>query len=166
VTLTTSSPSGAIDSVVAVRLAWILPGLVVVLNGLTLALGWGRPELPRWPAFGPSDLVWAVGTSAAASIGSLIAARRPRNPVGWLAGACILLIVVRRFAATYAYRALGAGGDLPGAAAADWVTAWAAVPVLVLLAFVFLLFPDGGLPPAVSLCQLSFSSTSSRSRSW
>jgi hypothetical protein len=90
-------------------------------------------------------LVSAVPMVSAAAVGTLVAARRPGNPVGWMLLAIFLFAAAP--AAEYArldYRVHH--GTLPfGGAAVVLGEAW---PVfLVLLVVLLWLFPDGRLPP-------------------
>ena len=74
----------------------------------------------------------------------LVASRRPRNPIGWLALTAFLALSASTFCTSYALRAVyAAPGSLPGARAALWAgdSLWA-VPV-GMVAFLFLLFPTG-----------------------
>jgi signal transduction histidine kinase len=82
------------------------------------------------------------------TLGALIAARRPRNPIGWmfLAGSVLFGLVIA--ATEYADRALAAdGGSEHGVVWAAWVTNWGWPLALGLLGgFTPLLFPNGRLP--------------------
>jgi hypothetical protein len=97
---------------------------------------------------GPNGLVALAFTAVimvpAVGVGTLLAARRPRNPLGWLLLAIFLLAVAR--AGDYAiidYRMHH--GTLPlGSVAVVLLTIW---PVwLVLIAIMLGVFPDGVLP--------------------
>ena len=86
---------------------------------------------------------------AFATVGSLVASRRPANPIGWLLLAFGSVAAFNFFAGKYAFYALVTHPDsLPGA---EWV-AWVAVaiwhPGFGLFVFAFLLFPHGKLPSA------------------
>jgi hypothetical protein len=76
---------------------------------------------------------------AFAGVGALVAAREPRNAVGWLflsIGGCIAVTL-----ACIQYVALG----FPGARWAEWVSEWVSTGPLIQMPFVLLLFPDGKL---------------------
>jgi hypothetical protein len=78
--------------------------------------------------------------------GALIAARRPRNPVGWLLLMGGLVAELGELSGPYGFRALVADpGSLPGGGFASWFfqTAWI-VPVCAFPPL-FLLFPTGRL---------------------
>jgi hypothetical protein len=109
-----------------------------------LLMGWIALEpfvLPHTALSTVADVPMVV---AFASVGALIAARRPANPIGWLCLLFALLLAIWQFGAAYAGFAPIAG--LPGAALAAWV-GWLAGPAYALLFFFLpLLFPDGRLP--------------------
>ena len=76
---------------------------------------------------------------AFAGVGALVAAREPRNAVGWLflsIGGCIAVTL-----ACIEYVALG----FPGARWAEWVSEWVSTGPLIQMPFVMLLFRDGNL---------------------
>ena len=76
----------------------------------------------------------------------LVASRRPRNPIGWLALTAGLVLAASTFCTSYALHAIYvAPGSLPGARAALWfVNSFALVPIGTVV-FLFLLFPTGRL---------------------
>ncbi len=109
----------------------------VPIDGLTHQTGPGGPVID-W-------LVTAVPMVSAAAVGTLVAARRPGNPIGWM----LLAIFLFAAAPTAEYAMLDYRmhhGTLPfGAAAVVLGEAW---PVfLVLLVVLLWLFPDGRPPP-------------------
>jgi hypothetical protein len=127
-------------------LAWALWVLVV----LGLAAGFWLEVLLRWA--GRSDpLDTAVGptvaTVSAATVGAVLAGRRPRHPVGWLLLACGLSLSAAGVAGGYAPYGLQARtGALPAAA---WVAMYypaTALVALALLGLVLLLTPTGSPP--------------------
>ena len=81
-------------------------------------------------------------------VGAVVAARRPRNPLGWIF--CVIglsygLTVTGEAYAIYALRT--APGSLPGGGLMSWLGNWALAPGLgLLMTFALLLFPDGRLP--------------------
>jgi hypothetical protein len=131
--------------------AWVLWALTML--GI-LVIAWldrlsrqaGRPELAQLTLAG--DLVGPVlATLSAATIGAVLAARRPRHPVGWLLLACGLSIVASGVAAAYAaYGLLARPGALPAAHAV--ARYWPATSVIAqtAISFVLLLTPTGSLP--------------------
>jgi len=80
--------------------------------------------------------------AAYATVGALVASRRPRNAVGWLLCAVGLATAVEAFTDTYAPYAEDM--DLVGAEAADFL--YGINPGALLAIFVPLVFPDGRLP--------------------
>jgi N-terminal 7TM region of histidine kinase len=127
-------------------LAWALWALVV----LGLAAGFWREALLR-RAGRPDPLDTAVGptvaTVSAATVGAVLASRRPRHPVGWLLLVCGLSLSAAGVAGGYApYGLQVRPGALPAAA---WVAMYypaTALAPLVLLSLVLLLTPTGSPP--------------------
>jgi hypothetical protein len=130
-------------------LAWAL--WVLVLLGLAVAL-WldhllrqaGRPDLVSTDA---DAVPYVLALVSAATVGAVVASRRPRHPVGWLLlGLGLSVIALGTSDAYAAYGLLARPGSLPAAR-------WAAVYVDVswatrstLLGFILLLPPTGSLP--------------------
>jgi signal transduction histidine kinase len=98
-------------------------------------------------SIGTSDLPSFLSAIVAAVLGTLIASRRPRNPIGWL-----LLAISASQAVSISATFLAIRGLLAGAAAGGWVGAsawianWSGVLGSMLLGFLVLFFPDGHLP--------------------
>jgi hypothetical protein len=131
-----------------VWLAWALAGLTV----LTLV-----------PAFWLGELVWSTGweprpsnatlgavllvTVSAATVGALVASRRPAHPVGWLLlGVGLGLVVTELIQAYVDYGLLARPGSLPGA---RYLAGFVYSTVLIWVScagFVLLLTPTGKLP--------------------
>jgi MFS family permease len=87
-------------------------------------------------------------TAGFALVGALIAARRPRNPIGWLCLGFGLAGGSQVAAYSYAIHGLiTEPGSLPGAQFAAWWAGWAASPVFSFLTSLLpLLFPTGRPP--------------------
>jgi hypothetical protein len=127
-------------------LVWALWVLVVL--GLAVSL-WLEDLLRRAGRADPLDT--AVGPTvamvSAATVGAVLAGRRPRHPVGWLLLAFALSLTANGVAGVYAPYGLQARpGTLPGAA---WVAMY--YPATALVAFaclglVLLLVPTGSPP--------------------
>jgi FtsH-binding integral membrane protein len=111
-----------------------------------------------WPAANgksPSELVFnhhAIGIVTAiglAALGAMIAARQPRNPIGWLMSLAALLLGV--FSFTQQYAPLAMAESLPGADLASWLATWTNLPgIAITITFVFL------LPPGVERQQIKW----------
>jgi signal transduction histidine kinase len=122
--------------------AWSLALLsfALVLAGAVLHL------LNRPVSTGSITGWWLTNAVAAIGFGlpgALVAARRPRSPIGWVLLAVSLGHALTIAGREYAVHALVHGG--PAAAWAVWVGTWSWLDI-GLLAIVFALFPDGRLP--------------------
>jgi hypothetical protein len=130
-------------------LAWALWALVV----LSLALNWwqdrllrqaGRPDLAPVGAGVVAPILAAV---SAATVGAVLASRRPRHPVGWLLLAFALSANASGVAEAYAdYGLLARPGTLPAARYAALYLPITVVTALASLGFVLLLTPTGSFP--------------------
>jgi len=134
---------------VARRLAWALWLLVVV--GLA-AIFWfdqllrrvGRPDLV---SLGADAVPYLLGMMSAATVGAVLAGRRPRHPVGWLLLALGLSVIALGLCDAYAsYGLLARPGSLPAArwAAVYQDASW--ILLTTLIGFILLLTPTGSLP--------------------
>jgi hypothetical protein len=128
-------------------LAWLLWALV--LAGLAAAL-WldqllrraGRPEL----AFRAHELLFVAAMVGMATVGAVLAGRRPRHPVGWLMLALALAVTMDGVTDSYArYGLVARPGAVPAVAhlraLGDTFVLWPAC-----LGFILLLTPTGSLP--------------------
>ena len=136
----------------AARLAWALWGLAMFALVCAawldhLAREAGRPDLGVLDA---AALTVAASHLALATVGAVIASRRPRHPVGWL----LLLTFGVLGQASFALVGYADYGLLarPGALPAAWLAARcfpaAAVAAFACLGFILLLTPTGSLPSA------------------
>jgi signal transduction histidine kinase len=83
---------------------------------------------------------------AVPALGLVLAYKRPRNRIGWLFLGAGLAAGLWAFSTSYAHHALVAvPGSLPAGRTFAWLSNWIFVIGVALLAFVFLLFPDGQL---------------------
>src|SRR6266540_4262472 len=138
----------------AVHLAWFLWALAVTLQGLALLLwaGSGFPPGPNQPDDRLiSGLLRGLGQLSLAggwTIGAVIAARRPNNPIGWLvcAAGCIsgYSTIVQAYV-EYA-RTVGHIAPFGDGAVVAWVDGWLGVVGTALIGPILLLLPDGQLP--------------------
>jgi hypothetical protein len=129
-------------------LAWGLAGLTVLslvpvswLAELVWSTGWE----PR-PATAPLGAV-GLATVSTATVGALVASRRPRHPVGWLLLGVGLALQGSLLVQSYVdYGLLARPGSLPGA---RYLAGFAYSTVLIWVSwagFVLLLTPTGRLP--------------------
>jgi hypothetical protein len=141
----------------AARLAWSLWGLSLALAAggvLVGAYGGVYRRSAQIPAVLAdlhssvgSDLVFALWILVFTTMGALVAARRWRNPVGWLLLAEGLVWDVQLFAQGYAAAALFTHpGTLPGGELVLWVIGWwLYIAANFLVFFLVLLLPTGRL---------------------
>ena len=127
-------------------LAWGLAGLILlVLAGALVLLAFNARVMPpgKIGTYGFATVAVVVY----AGIGGLIAARIPRNPIGWLLCLLGLALAASMFLEQYGLRGLAtAPGSLP---AVRQITAFGASTTLLAgapLIILVLLFPDGHLP--------------------
>jgi hypothetical protein len=94
------------------------------------------------------ELGWRIGYGSFATVGAVIASRRPRNVLGWVLCAVGLSSAVAGFAQDYAsYALLGRKEWLPGGLVLGWLGSWPWYLAFgLILTFLPLLFPDGQLP--------------------
>ncbi|MGN6795320.1 MAG: ATP-binding protein [Streptosporangiaceae bacterium] len=119
------------------RLATGLLLLTVAALAAAAAFGVSAHDLADGFAFTPVLLAFAI-------VGAFVAARRPRNPIGWL-----FLAEGLSFAAGVATSAYAADATSLGVSpVADWAEWIGAIPgeLGFLFALAILLFPDGALP--------------------
>jgi hypothetical protein len=128
-------------------LAWVLWALAIVGLVVTVWLDQllrrtGRPELV---VLVPSAIAPLLGTVSTATVGALVAGRRPAHPVGWLLLAFGLSLGAA--GVTVAYTNYGVAH--PGAPAAGLVALYVPTTIVTAIAcnaFVLLLTPTGSLP--------------------
>jgi hypothetical protein len=131
-------------------LAWALWGLAMLglavvpwMDRLTIRAG--RPDLAQ---FSGGSLVGPVlAMLSAATVGAVLASRRPRHPVGWLLlGFALSLTASGVIAAYVAYGLLARPGALPAAHVLARYYPATGSAALALLSLVLLLTPTGSLP--------------------
>ena len=122
--------------------SWVLSILFAATALAIMFLGWSAEVPPHetMPVLFPVVLATVFAT-----VGALVASRRPKNSVGWIMCAIGMLFASNGLAGSYAAHALYSGSEpMPGAAFAAWANVWTgSIPLLPLL---LLLFPDGRLP--------------------
>jgi hypothetical protein len=129
--------------------AWALWALAIL--GLAV-IAWldhlvrqaGRPDLAQLSAGGAAPVLAVV---SAATVGAVLASRRPAHSVGWLLLALGLSLNASGVAAAYAnYGLLARSGALPAARSVALSLPATVVTALACLGFVLLLTPTGSLP--------------------
>src|ERR671911_2561837 len=130
---------------VATRLAWSLWAISVALTALSLLL---LALIRSHP--GTHIFDWWLGNSLVvidATVGAVVASRRPENPVGWLLCLSGVATSTSTFASQYAIYALLARPDsLPAGEAMAWIAARALPIMNGVQVFYLLLFPTGRFP--------------------
>ena len=129
----------------AAWLAWSLWGLALTLTALALlllALNLSHPDTHIYDYwFGNTTVV------ITATVGAIVASRRPENPVGWLLCLSGVADSISHFCAQYAIYALLARPDSPPAGEAFvWIETWIPFITIGFGLFTILLFPTGRLP--------------------
>jgi hypothetical protein len=131
-------------------LAWALWALAIL--GLPV-IAWldhlsrqaGRPDLAQLS--GGSVVAPVLAAVAAATVGAVLATRRPRHPVGWLLLVLGLALNASGVAAAYtAYGLVARPGALPAAGGVARCYLALILAALLALSFVLLLTPTGSLP--------------------
>ena len=130
-------------------IAWLTLGIALLVTTVGLALvvlNFGTP-LPPGVSSVLSDAALILAFLPYAVVGALIVSRQPANRIGWLFLVSGLLMGVGLTAFEYAiYGDLTNPGSLPGTSWALQTSRWVSFIPFLTYAFLFLLFPDGGLP--------------------
>jgi hypothetical protein len=130
-------------------LAWALWALVMLGGSVIVWLDQllrqaGRPYLTLLNA---SGLTTGLAVVSAATVGAVLASRRPAHPVGWLLLVLGAWLVVNGVTYGYAnYGLLAQPGALPAAAHVAAASAGITVPMPVCIGLILLLTPTGSLP--------------------
>jgi hypothetical protein len=129
----------------ASRVAWSLCAFTLAVGAASLIIVHLSRTAPVRGVIGfrGFDGVLAI---AFASVGAVVAARRPSNPVGWLLLAFGVFNAPVSLLQQYAYFALiGRADPLPGGAVAAWLQEVIGVGLGALFVMLLLLFPTGRL---------------------
>jgi hypothetical protein len=136
----------------AAGLAWVLWTLVMLGLAMVpwmdrLLIRAGRPDLTQLV---PGSIVGpVVAVLSAATVGAVLASRRPRHPVGWLLLGFALSLTAAGVITSYViYGLLARPGALPAAHAVARYYPATGAAALGLLSLVLLLTPTGSLPSA------------------
>jgi hypothetical protein len=124
-------------------LAWCTWVLYVVIATMTLLL-----QIRDDPSAWLNDMFDALILLAFATVGSLIASRRPENPIGWIFCISTLLWALGSLMQEYAvYALITVPGSLPAGALLGVIGHWiGGIGWFLMLTFLLLLFPNGHLP--------------------
>jgi hypothetical protein len=124
-------------------LAWCIWVLYVVIAIVTLLL-----QIRDDPSAWLNDMFDALILLAFATVGSLIASRRPENPIGWIFCISTLLWALGSLMQEYAvYTLITVPGSLPAGALLGVIGHWiVGIGWFLMLTFLLLLFPNGHLP--------------------
>lgn len=124
------------------NLAWVVWTVAISLVAGALVLGLANRSVA--PLY---EVTSTIITPTFATLGALIASRRPGNVIGWIFLASGVFGGVNMFYGQYAIVALAPDGPtLPGGALAAWFATLAQNASVVFILFLVLLFPDGMLP--------------------
>jgi hypothetical protein len=134
----------------AARLAWSLWGLAILGLASGGVLGYLNRQIPREESV-LLGVAFGLVALALATVGALVASRRPENPIGWIfLGLAVAICVGGGFADGYAvYGLLNEPGSLPAARLFAWLAHFVIEGGGLLLGsfvIVMLLFPDGRPP--------------------
>ena len=127
--------------------ALVMLGLAVVPWMDRLMIRAGRPDLAVWV---PGTVVGpVVAVLSAATVGAVLASRRPRHPVGWLLLGFALSLTASGVIFSYVtYGLLARPGALPAVHLVARYYPATGAAALALLSLVLLLTPTGSLPSA------------------
>ena len=104
----------------------------------------GRPELAP---LGDSGVPYLLGMVSAATVGAVVASRRPRHPVGWLLLALGLTVAANGVIYGYTnYGLLARPGSLPAADDLADISNGSLLALAAFLGFILLLTPTGSPP--------------------
>src|SRR5215207_9980533 len=140
---------GGMSHRTAAWLAWSLWAMCVVLLALALLLDFLTDEsviIPGGRGSPSVAVITGVLSLAYPTVGALIAARLPTNPIGWIFCGVGLLYTAQRFSTAYADYALLENLAFPGGEYVAWFSGLIDFegPILAGV-FLMLLFPDGRL---------------------
>jgi hypothetical protein len=127
----------------ATRLAWALWALILVIQAAGLVF-YGLAGNSSSANLVSAGIVAFFVFQLFATVGAVIAARRPENPIGWLFLAVPLLTGLANTSGGYIELATERG--LGGAVAVAVAFGWTWLAALGVAAVIILLFPDGRLP--------------------
>jgi hypothetical protein len=128
---------------VRMLLAWSTPLIATVLVSAAVGLFLTRPAEVAITVF-TDPLLAAPSTLAAAMVAAFIVWRSPGNAVGWAVSAIAILFAISNFSDQYAMRWRAVPADFPAGLWFAWLIQWMwFVPVMLLIGFLPLVFPNG-----------------------
>jgi hypothetical protein len=126
----------------ASRLARSLWALTVIGLAVAIALPSAEADEDAWALV--ATVIFALSF---ATVGALVASRRPHNPLGWIMCGAGLAYAVGGVSITYVESTLAQGDDDAIATLMDWVSGWVwMLGIGPAATFLLLLFPTGRLP--------------------
>jgi hypothetical protein len=128
---------------------WLAAGLWALILAIGAAIV--AMKTSGWQGAGNTSDTSGVALFCAlfafATMGALVAARVPRNPMGWIFLAIPFGGAIAGITENLAFQGLVHDpGSVPAATAFAWVYSWTWYPVIGLLGFVLLLYPTGAVP--------------------
>jgi hypothetical protein len=128
---------------------WVAAGIWAVILGIAAFIV--VLKTAGWQGAGNTNDTTGVALFLAllafATMGALVAARVPRNAIGWIFLAIPLGGALAGVTENLAFQGLYHDpGSVPGALAFGWIYAWVWYPTVGLLGFVLLLYPTGAVP--------------------
>jgi hypothetical protein len=125
--------------------AWLIVPVYIAGTGANI---WLESRLPSHDDHLVEDVVLLVGFGAFAVVGTVLVAKRPSNPIGWIMAAVALMVGLFPAGDNYAAYVMTTSGH-PNALAVlgAWTQSWYWYLLLSLaLIYLPLLFPEGRLP--------------------
>jgi len=122
------------------RAAWAMPVGYAGLGAASAALAIANGVLLG------EDLALVLVFFLYTVVGTLVASRHPRNPVGWLLSSVGLFAAATFVSDQYAMYAALTPETLPGSGLAAWLSLWLWMGMLGPMLYTVLLFPSGHLP--------------------
>lgn len=130
----------------APTVAWGFAGLIVLLFVGGFALQW-LSLAARLSTEAVQQVLWSANCLPSALVGALIAHKQRRNPYGWIWLLLAFANAAQYFCVGYATYGLNmTSGKLPGIDLALTMPGFAWFITIILISFIFLLFPTGRFP--------------------
>jgi signal transduction histidine kinase len=129
----------------ASRIAWSIAATNMALVAVDVVLVvMNRAKIHAFEDASTIEIVIPIGLSI---VGTLIASRRPRSPIGWMFLAIALIASLPGIAVQYVVRGVLRDHFLPGTVWMAWLQNWIVTLIFPagLVTFLFLLFPNGRL---------------------